>query len=278
MRRSGYRMTFAWSERAGIPYAGMRSLLRDQGPFAAMFTCWSKRQEQAVTKLKLFDAMDTIAVHCESMKRNFIRLGAPEHKVHVIHYSVDHRFFSPLPDIVQEPGLILSLGETRSRNYPALVSAMQGLPARLLIAASGSWYAREKNSELTTSMPENVTLLERLSLAELKQLYARSQFVVLPLLNQVYSAGATASLEAMCMGRAVVAFRSEGILDFIEDGETGLLVEPGNMRALRDAMQYLLENPQEARRLGENGRQRIHEELNLDLYVRRIGEWLEACT
>ena len=74
------------------------------------------------------------------------------------------------------------------------------------------------------------------------------------------------------MARAVIAFHSRGIADYIIDGETGILVEPGNISAMRDAIQYLLANPKEAQRLGENARQRMLEELNLETYVRRIAE------
>jgi glycosyltransferase involved in cell wall biosynthesis len=275
-RQSRHDMVFAWSERAGIPYAGFRRVSGSRLPFAAMFTCWSDRQEKVITRLNLFEQMDTIAVHCDSMRRHFISLGVPEEKVNLIHYSVDDRFFQPLPDVEPQPGLALSLGESRSRDYPALFSAVADLPLELKVAAAGSWYAREKDAGLQAAPPPNVTLTGRLSQAELRQMYARSQFVVLPLYDEIYSAGATATLEAMSMARPVIAFHSRGIVDFIQDGKTGILVEPGNAEAMRRAICYLLENPEEARRMGKNGRKRVEEDLNLDNYVSRIASWLHS--
>ena len=76
------------------------------------------------------------------------------------------------------------------------------------------------------------------------------------------------------MGRAVIAFGSRGITDYIIDGETGILVEPGNVLAMRDAIQSLLANPKKAKRLGDNARQRILEELNLQTYVRKVADVL----
>jgi glycosyltransferase involved in cell wall biosynthesis len=76
------------------------------------------------------------------------------------------------------------------------------------------------------------------------------------------------------MARAVIAFRSKGIVDYIVDGETGILVEPGNVREMREAIQFLLANPGEARRMGENARQRIVDELNLESYVKNIADVL----
>lgn len=72
------------------------------------------------------------------------------------------------------------------------------------------------------------------------------------------------------MGKAVIVSKSRGITDYIVDGETGILVEPGNVQVMRDAIEYLLADSQEAKRLGENGRQRIEEELNLEVCVDRL--------
>jgi glycosyltransferase involved in cell wall biosynthesis len=140
----------------------------------------------------------------------------------------------------------------------------------LEVAGFGHWYAREKNNSQDGIIPENVTMLKHLPQRELRNKYASSQFVVIPVHDLVYSAGATASMEAGSMARAVIAFRSRGIADYIIDGETGILVEPGNDQAMREAIQYLLANPKEAKRLGENARQRILDELNLENYVENI--------
>ena len=44
----------------------------------------------------------------------------------------------------------------------------------------------------------------------------------------------------MSMGRAVIATRSPGLLDYVVDGETGILVDFGDVHAWREAIQYLL--------------------------------------
>jgi glycosyltransferase involved in cell wall biosynthesis len=58
-------------------------------------------------------------------------------------------------------------------------------------------------------------------------------------------------VEAMAIGKPVVATRSGGIVDTIEDGVTGLLVAPGDARALADAIRRLVENPRLAGTLGQ---------------------------
>ncbi len=270
----GHSLVFAWSERAGIPLAGFKRLIRSNNRFVSMFQCWSKRQELVITKLDLFQSMDVIIVHCVSMQENLVRLGAPRERVKLIHYSIDQDFFAPRTDVEQRRNVVMSIGEPRSRDYASLFEAVKGLPLTLEVAGFGHWYAREKKSPMAASIPENVTMLSHLPQLDLRNQYASSQFVVIPMHDLVYSAGATASMEAGSMARAVVAFHSCGISDYIIDGETGILVEPGNVQAMRDTIQFLLANPKEAKRLGDNARQRILEELNLETYVKNIAEVL----
>jgi glycosyltransferase involved in cell wall biosynthesis len=61
-------------------------------------------------------------------------------------------------------------------------------------------------------------------------------------------------VEAFCRGRAVVGSRVGGIPDLVHDGETGVLVEPGNENALADALVRLLGDPELAGRMGAAAR------------------------
>ena len=267
-------VVFTWSERAGLPFALYRKFNGSHNRFVTMFQCWSEKQELAVTRFNLFSTIDQIIVHCTSMRENLIRLGAPEEKLKLVHYSIDQDFFSPSPYDVTRRNMIVSIGEPRSRDYASLFQAVDGLPTKLTVASFGHWYARIKYGSLRVPLPENVSMTRHLTQLELRTLYASSQFVVLPIRDLVYSAGATTCLEAGSMARAVVAFRSRGISDYIVDGETGILVEPGNVAALRDAIQYLLANPREAKRMGQNARQRIVEQFTLENYVNGIADVL----
>jgi glycosyltransferase involved in cell wall biosynthesis len=270
-----YPLVFTWSERAGIPLAAFQRFVGSKNRFVTMFQSWSKRQEMVTTKLGLFSAMDDIIVHCASMKQNLVKLGVPEDKINIIHYSVDQSFFAPLPGIEPQRNMIMSIGEPRSRDYNSLFLAIDGLDLNMTVAASGHRYAREKKNNVGNSIPQTVSIFKHIPLFDLRYLYAVSQFVVLPIHDVVYSAGATATLEAGCMGRAVIAFRSHGIVDYVIDGETGILIDPGDISALREAIQYLLAHPEEAKRLGQNARQRIVEQLNLETYVCNIANLLK---
>jgi glycosyltransferase involved in cell wall biosynthesis len=67
----------------------------------------------------------------------------------------------------------------------------------------------------------------------------------------------TVAMEAMATGRPVIAARSGGLSDIVVDGETGLLVPPGDAEALRRAMARLIDNPALRGRMGAAARRRV---------------------
>jgi glycosyltransferase involved in cell wall biosynthesis len=66
-------------------------------------------------------------------------------------------------------------------------------------------------------------------------------------------------MEAMVAGRPVIASRIGGLVDLVNDGESGLLVEPGNPLALQGAIERLLANPDLCRRMGQAALRKVVE-------------------
>jgi D-inositol-3-phosphate glycosyltransferase len=112
---------------------------------------------------------------------------------------------------------------------------------------------------------------------ELGALYERAAVVACPSHREGFG---VACLEAMAHGRPVVAGGVGGLLDLVVNGETGIVVEPGNVPALRAALERLLTDPELRRRMGEAGRQRAAEHFSwptvtrktLDVYARYAGK------
>ena len=96
---------------------------------------------------------------------------------------------------------------------------------------------------------------------ELQRLYARAAVVACPSRREGF--GVTC-LEAMAHARPVVATAVGGLRDLVVDGETGLLVEPRDPRALRAAIERLLADPELRQRLGAAGRDRAREQFSWD--------------
>ena len=78
------------------------------------------------------------------------------------------------------------------------------------------------------------------------------------------------------MERAVICSRTPGQTDVVVDGETGIYVPPGDPQALRNAIDYLLEHPAEAERMGRAGRRRVEQLMSLDCYVERLRDIVQS--
>lgn len=81
-------------------------------------------------------------------------------------------------------------------------------------------------------------------------LYNEAAVVIVPSIVESFG---LVILEAMQMGRPVVASHAEGIPEVVEEGKTGLLVPYRNPEALADAIQTLLEDPSRANEMGRAG-------------------------
>jgi glycosyltransferase involved in cell wall biosynthesis len=76
-------------------------------------------------------------------------------------------------------------------------------------------------------------------------------------------------LEAMASGTPVVCSRIGGVPEIVRDGETGFLVEPGNIAELRDRLVEVIRNPSLAARMGRSGRELVMEHFTWDACARR---------
>jgi glycosyltransferase involved in cell wall biosynthesis len=88
---------------------------------------------------------------------------------------------------------------------------------------------------------------------DVRELLRAAEIFVFP---SLYEAVGIALLEAMACGAAVVASRAGGIPEIVQDGESGVLVRPGDASDLATALARLARDPPERARLGRGARRR----------------------
>lgn len=74
-------------------------------------------------------------------------------------------------------------------------------------------------------------------------------------------------LEAMRFGRPIVGTSISGVPEQVADGETGILVPPGDPAALADALERLIASPELRERMGRAGRERVQRLFSTEAYV-----------
>ena len=106
---------------------------------------------------------------------------------------------------------------------------------------------------------------------ELHRLYGQSDVVVLP---SRYESFGLVMVEAMMHGKALVSCDTSGIRDVVRNGVDGLLVEPGDSRAVAAAMRDLLGDPARRAELGASARQRFLDVFHIDRFAERFDHFL----
>jgi alpha-maltose-1-phosphate synthase len=191
-------------------------------------------------------------------------------RIRVIRNGIDTTEYHPDPntDVLERYGIELSrpyvifVGRiTRQKGVPVLLRAASGLvPQAQLVLCAGQADTPELEAEVTglvdglqASRSGVVWIPEMLPKREVIQLLTHATVFAIP---SIYEPLGIVNLEAMACGTAVVGSRTGGIPEVVADGETGLLVPPGEPEPLAVALNALITDPDRAAAMGQAGRKR----------------------
>ena len=268
LRRRDYDIIYSNGENVSIPLAILLKRHRVRPRHVLIGHHLSTGKKKPFFRA-LHSEMDAIFVYASTQQTYGMQeLGIPKAKLPLIPFHADHRFYRCLPASSNAPPQMICSAGLEWRDYPTMLDAVKGLDFEVRLAAASPW-SKHQNETASRTLPPNVSA-RRYSYHELRQLYADSQFVVVPLYENDFQAGITTILEAMACGKAVITSKTVGQVDTIADGKNGLYVPPGDSEALRAAITHLLDNPKEAARLGANARTFIEETATLDHWVKNI--------
>ncbi len=180
----------------------------------------------------------------EALTETARTLGAREVRVVPVGVTVPEVTVEP-----DEPPHALFVGRlSEEKGVLELMEAARGLP--LVVVGDGP--LRERVPVARGFVPPG----------ELPGELNRAALVVCPSRREGYGVVAR---QAMAHGRPVVATAVGGLVEAVVDGETGLLVPPGDVAALRVALERLLGDPDLRARLGAAGRERARERYSRDV-------------
>jgi glycosyltransferase involved in cell wall biosynthesis len=223
----------------------------------------------------------------KTVKEEYVRAGYEPESIEVIYNGIDSRFLT-LPRAerdgnAEQPVQLLFVGRLRVekgllvllRALDLLVNEHSSLPPLYLnIFGTGDQvYVNELQAFLREKRLEQmVTFHGRVSQDELIRQYDLSDIMLVPSLWQEPFGLVIA--EAMARGLPVIASNVGGPAEILTDGVDGLLVEPGNERALADAIQRLLTNEQQRERLAQAAQATVKERFTIEENARRVEQHL----
>lgn len=204
----------------------------------------------------------------------------------IVHNGVDTRRFSPQVDRAAARaslgiGARVPLAVVAGRLSPEkglsfLVDVCQALRAelpgvRVLVAGDGNWRSHFAAACRDARLDETVRRLG--FVPDVERVYAAADVV----LSTSQTEGCpNALLEAMAMGRAVVATAVDGTTELIRDGVDGVLVWPGSPAIFARHVAELLTSPARRRELGQAALARVRRRFTLDGQIARLAQILYA--
>jgi glycosyltransferase involved in cell wall biosynthesis len=268
-RRDEYDAIVTWSERVTLSLMALQSLQRAGKPHIAMMY-WFSRPAVRFPMLAFAQSLHAIVTWSSTQRRYAIeQLGIPSEKIYLIKHFVDQLFFSPRRRTLDT---ICSAG-AEMRDYPTLLEALRGTGLPCHVAADHvridrMGFAHRIRTERFAGMAGEKVSIGKMPLLDLRELYARSHFVVVPLQESDTDNGISVILEAMAMGKPVICSRTKGQVDVIQEGVTGLFVPVGDAKALRAAMLELWHDPARARAMGRAARAHVEKHHGLEKFCR----------
>jgi alpha-maltose-1-phosphate synthase len=201
-------------------------------------------------------------------------------KVVVIHNGIDPDKFrrTEARDALARRGVrepyVLFVGRiTDQKGIFHLLEAAPKLPpgVQVVLCASAP-DTPEIEARLKQALPKHPNVLwigEMVPVSEVVQLYSHASVFVCP---SVYEPFGLINLEAMACETPVVASTVGGIVEVVEDGKTGTLVEPARPDTLAAAIRALLEDPARGRAMGRAGRVRVESQFSWSRVAERTRE------
>ena len=194
-------------------------------------------------------------------REKFVQAGFPSHKMVVKPNFVAVRRYQSK----QLGNYALFVGRlSAEKGIETLLRAWRDLPLiPLKIIGDGPLL-----DNVTSMSTKSVEVLGRKSHHDTLSVLSRALFLVLP--SEWYEGFPMVIAEAFACGAPIVTSRLGAMAEIIDDGQTGLLFEPGNARDLASKVRWLFEHPEKAEEMGRNVRKEYEEKYTPELNYKML--------
>lgn len=242
--------------------------------------------------LAILSEADTVVTNSDSTTREFADFGVARDRLLRVYPGVDPRVFVPAPPDpawVERLGLdgkrvLLTVARLDQRKgHDLVIRALARLPDDVvyLVPSKGREEDRLKSLVDELGLTNRVHFLGFVPDEDLPTLYNLCDIHVMPnrvtegtqLEGDIEGFGIS-FVEAGSCGKPVVGGRSGGAMESVQDGRTGLLVDPTSEDELVDAIGSILDDADRAAEMGRLARARVEQELDWRILARQVEQIL----
>jgi len=214
---------------------------------------------------------------CKSLAEKAKSYGASDEKCFVVHQGIGNEFFAVERRPAESAPLIVSVGRlVWEKGYEYAVEAAALLKARgrafhLTLIGEGPMRAPLHFLIRHRKLQNEVTLAGALGPEKVREHLSRATLL---LCSSVSEGMPTMLMEAQAAGLPIITTNVGGVPECVEDGITAFCVPPYDARALAEKIEFLMDNSELARKMGEAGRERARRLFRVE---REIDDWIEIC-
>lgn len=260
-------------ESEGHFYAMARGVLPPlrRRPFVIV-SCWlaelSEHAGPARLRLyrRLYRHVDAVTVFSSNQVATLgERLGIPAERIVVVPFGIDTEELDTVE--TSEGGTVVAVGRDLGRDWATLAAAARGTGWSVELATRARQLAG-------IDLPPEVHVVGYLDRPSYLDLLAAASVVVIPTEVRAYPTGQTVLLEAMALGKPCVVSDTPAMREYVDDGETGVLVPVGDAAALREAVDSLLADAGRRATLGAAARDAVAERFTATAMWAAIAPYL----
>lgn len=225
-----------------------------------------------VKRFKFYDSVDAFICPSESMYNIALRYGIEVEKLKLIKNFISNFYIETKVSEDNRQDYYLFAGRlSYEKGVYDLINVFEKCSDIPLYIAGDGPEKRHLKDYCKQQNIKNIKFLGGLNKLELTKLYQNCLAVVQPSLW--FETFGMTILEAFSCGRPVIAYDRGAISELVENGKTGILIEPGNINSFIDNINLLWRNKEMALNMGKNAREKsenygagLHSQMLLELY------------
>ena len=232
-------------------------------------------------KITLTRLVDGIITNTESIKNIYNSYGwFKDNFVQVIYNGIeDKSYVKPFDFSTQYPGkkIIFSAGRlAEQKGFPYLIEAAALLKDKrndLVFIIAGQGRLENQLKRMVTKLKLNESFL---FLGFIKDIDSYIKGCTLFVLPSLFEGMPNVIMEAMALGKAVIAADVNGVNELMEEGKTGRIIPPKDSEILAETINELIDNTELLKEFGKNGLERVTKHFTIPIMISNLESYLLA--